>query len=308
MLLPSLVPTIVVFPLLLFLYRSTIPPVIRLPSSRELRDKAGAQFHGTVLGISITLILVTGPVLPGSWGLIVPAALVSICRDLIHDFRKSATSQNPPLPSSTVLPPAFNASIELATRSASTAQASLGSADSPVPMESAPVANVALPDVARIRDRATLSSNRSDAFAVEVQRHSGTPTPFITPEEEILNPMETIAVSHTGSTHESRYTVVNALKQLQGRFRLTSWILSRLPYPLIFFAFGDLILVTALAKAGWTAHLARQLSHVTHSPAQTVFVMALLGSALNCLSTNVTAVILLVEVMQVFRSFREPET
>ncbi|KAE8200379.1 hypothetical protein CF336_g727 [Tilletia laevis] len=119
--------------------------------------------------------------------------------------------------------------------------------------------------------------------------------------DEATTPAETASKDDASKEHQSFFTRLRNLPaKLEEIFPTVSVVMSRLPFPLLPFAFGMFILVQGLAHVGFIWILADGVGKVcAHGPAATAFFISVLGIILcNVAGTNIGATIILTEAIQ----------
>ncbi|KAE9986613.1 hypothetical protein EG328_005222 [Venturia inaequalis] len=265
--LPSIVPAILNYPILLFMFRKKIPKTIT-PLTEDpwtkLRNRRGAIFFSSLMAVTLTVLVGTTFVPGGAvqvWMVTAPAGILALFFDMLCDLR-------------------FKKSQEDAIRRESTDPA----ADYPHSEKD---------HTADGKADFGASTGLSPSNTKSKQRESKGEETDIAPSTPDLAPKER-------SLKNSPTTLTSLLRSLSHRFPGTTRTVTRLPIALLPFAMCEFILVRGLQQRGWITVFARGFANACTSPAATVFFFGFVCAAFLCplAGTNIGATIILVEILR----------
>ncbi|KAE8221133.1 hypothetical protein CF319_g5457 [Tilletia indica] len=253
---------------------SYIPSTIIRPDidpRAALVDKPGAIFVSFVMAATLGILIatsVTGHV--KVYQIALPGAAVCLIRDAVVDY--------------------------LAWRKAGLAESKANN-------------NETAPAAAQTPGTGTENGNGSGGGDIELATITKTSKPdeaagveTKTPEDTSVG--ETARSDAVGKSSKEHGSVLQRFRNLPAKlkeiFPTVSVVMSRLPFPLLPFAFGMFILVQGLAHVGFIWILADGVGKVcSHGPAATAFFISVLGIILcNVAGTNIGATIILTEAIQ----------
>ncbi|QDS74268.1 hypothetical protein FKW77_003260 [Venturia effusa] len=265
--LPSIVPAILNYPILLFMFRKKIPktitPLTEDPWSK-LRNRRGAIFFSSLMAVTLAVLVGTTFVPGGAvevWMVTAPAGVLAFFFDVFCDIRFK-NSQEEIIRRESIDPAADHLHAEkdnIAEGSMVTgASTGLSTAD-------------------------TVSKQRESKGG---QTDIGPSAPDCAPRQEPINSSST--------------TLSSLLRSLTHRFPGTTRTVKRLPIALLPFAMCEFILVRGLQQRGWITVFARGFANACTSPAATVFFFGFVCAAFLCplAGTNIGATIILVEILR----------
>lgn len=237
--LPFLAAAFLVYPILLlalFRKRGLIPNTLGLElddrdsnaaASGTLVDKHGAIFGSILLGATLAVLVGTSTIGVSVWQVTVPPALIMLLRDSVHDWMskdKGESAAAHPQPTESLAGQRARSAGEFPMTELSRSN---GSAQTIIEGE----------DITEIQEvpRTPLDAPATPESSTAVSTRSPSPTP---PE----------------TLYERAADKVQALCEI---FPTVTTIVSRLPLPLLPFAFLMFILVQALSSKGWVEVFAR---------------------------------------------------
>ena len=263
--LPSVVPAILNYPVLLAMFWHKIPKTLKPLEDNpwdKLRNKTGAYFLSTLMVVTVAVLVGTSFV-PGHavevWMVTAPAGVLAFLFDLGSDWwryhqRKKEVSSGLSDTAAHFKPidrSVSNASIKRGRSSSSTARET--KAD-----QSHSARNDDLPDSPELK-------------------------------------------AHTEKQPEdTSITLFSLLRAFKRRFPGTTLTVTRLPIPLLPFAICEFILVRGLAQRAWISVFARGFANACTTPLTTVFFFGFVCAAFLCplAGTNIGATIILVEILR----------
>lgn len=263
--LPSIVPAILNFPILLFMFRKKIPktitPLTDDPWSK-LRNRRGAIFFSSLMAVTLAVLVGTTFVPGGAvgvWMVTAPAGILAFFFDIFCDLR-------------------FKKSQEETIQRESIDPA----ADYPY-SEKDGEDNKTVSGVSKGVSTSNTGSKQRKSKGEDIDIKPSTPN--LTPAR---NPIQSSSVSLT-----------SLLRSLTRRFPGTTRTVTRLPIALLPFAMCEFILVRGLQQRGWITVFARGFAQACTSPAATVFFFGFVCAAFLCplAGTNIGATIILVEIL-----------
>lgn len=258
--LPSVIPAILNYPLLLAMFWKKIPrtltPLQDNPWSK-LRDPVGAVFFSVLMLVTVVVLVGTSFV-PGHvvevWMVTAPAGILALFFDLGSDWWHHRR------------------------RTKGVAQ---GIRDNAADMQvmSRTVSRASGPY------RRTLSSN-----TISKSEPSST--------EATTNTSPNGAFEHKAEIKKT--TLTSVLRSFERRFPGSYRTITRLPLPLLPFAICEFILVRGLAQRNWISVFARGFADACTTPLTTVFFFGFVSAAFLCplAGTNIGATIMLVEILR----------
>jgi Na+/H+ antiporter NhaD/arsenite permease-like protein len=262
--LPSIIPAILNYPILLFMFRKKIPKTITPLTEdpwNKLRNRRGAIFFSSLMAVTLTVLVGTTFVPGGAvqvWMVTAPAGILAFLFDIFCDLR-------------------FKNSQEETIRRESMDPA----ADYPQSEKND------IPDGGVSTSLSTTYNAKSKQREIKGEETDAEPSnPDIAPEK---NP-----------TQGSTTTLTSLLQARARRFPGTTRTVRRLPIALLPFAMCEFILVRGLQQRGWITVFARGFANACTSPAATVFFFGFVCAAFLCplAGTNIGATIILVEILR----------
>ncbi|TLD34600.1 hypothetical protein E2P81_ATG04765 [Venturia nashicola] len=265
--LPSIVPAILNYPILLFMFRKKIPntitPLTEDPWSK-LRNRRGAIFFSSLMAVTLAVLVGTTFVPDGAvevWMVTAPAGILAFFFDIFCDLRFKKSQKE---------------IIRKETMDAA--------ADYPHYEK-----NITEGDETVSGGSTGLSPSNPESKQREMKGKEtdiGPSTPDLTPKERPLD--------------SSSSSLTSLLRSLARRFPGTARTVKRLPIALLPFAMCEFILVRGLQQRGWMTVFARGFANACTSPAATVFFFGFVCAAFLCplAGTNIGATIILVEILR----------
>lgn len=263
--LPSVIPAILTYPILLVMFRKSIPKTLKPLKENpwtKLRDKMGAIFFSVLMLVTLA-VLVGTTFVPGGvevWEITAPAGILAFLFQVVRD----------------IINPRGQAKVN---EKESTDRAA--EVDTP--------------------NRNTPRRFQSDETIAEA---TGSPQTEISTGSETTNTKyaEKSRPMSKSKTEPSGYqptTFTSILRQIAHRFPTATRTVTRLPIPLLPFAMCEFIMVRGLAQRGWISVFAQGFANACTTPARAVFFMGYVSACFLCplAGTNIGATIMLVEIM-----------
>lgn len=274
--LPSIIPAILNFPVLLAMFWKQIPRVLDPLKDNpwsKLRDPLGAIFFSALLVVTVSVLVGTSFV-PGHavqvWMVTAPAGILAFCFDLGNDWWH------------------YKHQEEVVKN---------GQADEAAEMH--PIDRTGS-RASGMRRRPSFASRSSK---VDTRPTNATTTPKIHEDADTEispspSPPDTKTEPTTSGSEPRTFT--SLVRSFNVRFPGTSLTISRLPIPLLPFAICEFILVRGLAQRSWINTFAHGFARACPTPAATVFFFGFVSAAFLCplAGTNIGATILLVEILR----------
>lgn len=261
--LPSVIPAIFTYPILLVMFRKSIPKTLE-PLKEDpwtkLRDKTGAIVFG-VLMLTTLVVLVGTTFVPGGvevWMITAPAGILAFLFEVVRDWtnprRRTENSEKE----------INDQAAELST--------------------SEPNVHRCFQSDETIGEATDSPQNNIDSEMTE-------------PKYTEMSPP--VKENNTRLNEEQSNTFTSLLRGIARRFPTATGTVSRLPIPLLPFAMCEFIMVRGLAQRGWITVFARGFANACTTPARAVFFMGYVSAAFLCplAGTNIGATIMLVEIM-----------
>lgn len=262
--LPSVIPALLNYPLLLAMFWKRIPrtivPVEENPWSR-LRDPVGAIFFSILMVVTVAILIGTSFV-PGHsvevWMITAPAGILAFLFDLASDWRRGKQH---------------------------------ASTENTEEMQS----------IDRTRSRTPRTSNHQHQHSIKhsppIPTNRSVQQPTSTNN---LNPPSTPTKPPNPNQKTQTPTLLSLLNTLAQHLPRTTQTTTRLPLPLLPFALSQFILTRSLAQRNWITLFARAFSYPCTTPLTTTFFTIFLSAALLCplAGTNIGATIILVEILR----------
>ena len=266
--LPSIVPALLNYPILLSMFWNKIPktivPLQDNPWSK-VRDPAGAVFFSVLMVVTVAVLVGTSFVrgaLVEVWMVTAPAGILAFTFDFGSDWwhykhRRTMKEQ------------------AVSDKAADMrAMAPIGSDASKTDGQT----------------NAALVQNKSqfDSPGQTSATDSSTSSPALR-DKDI-----------PASVKPETITLFSLLRSFRRRFPGTTLTVTRLPIPLLPFAICEFILVRGLARRGWITVFAQGFSKACTTPLATVFFFGFVSAAFLCplAGTNIGATIILVEILR----------
>lgn len=268
--LPSIIPAILNFPVLLAMFWKQIPqtlvPLQDDPWSK-LRDPTGAIFFSVLMVVTVSVLVGTSFV-PGHvvevWMVTAPAGILAFVFDLSNDWWHYKHRQ---------------------------AIQERGLADEAAEMR----------PIDRTGSRAS-SMRRRPSFASRSSKLDNTYTTATdnTNQPTKTDPSPSRSPPNIKSEASESRTLTSLIRSFNVRFPGTSLTISRLPIPLLPFAICEFILVRGLAQRSWINTFAHGFARACSTPLATVFFFGFVSAAFLCplAGTNIGATIILVEILR----------
>lgn len=265
--LPSIIPAILNFPVLLAMFWKKIPrtlvPLKDDPWSK-LRDPLGAIFFSVLMVVTVSVLVGTSFV-PGHvvevWMVTAPAGILAFSFDLGNDWWH------------------YKHQEMVVER---------GQADEAAEMQPIDRTGSRASSMRRRPSFASRSSqfNRSYTGAT---MNADTDQPSKEHSTSSSSP-PALKAEASAENHEPK-TLVSLVRSFNVRFPGTSLTISRLPIPLLPFAICEFILVRGLAQRSWINTFAHGLARACPTPAATVFFFGFVSAAFLCplAGTNIGA-------------------
>lgn len=273
--LPSIIPAILNFPVLLGMFWKQIPrkivPLQDDPWSK-LRDPTGAIFFSILMVVTVCVLVGTSFV-PGHvvevWMVTAPAGILAFLFDLGNDWwhykhRESMQEQ--------------------------------GLADEAAEMRPIDRTNSRASSMRRRPSFASRISSRLDTNNTSL---TTTVAPNLSTKSD--TPPSPLALKPSSSPQPSgSRTLISLIRSFNIRFPGTSLTISRLPIPLLPFAICEFILVRGLAQRYWITTFAHGFARAVSSPPAAVFFFGFVSACLFCsfCGSNIGATIILVEILR----------
>jgi Na+/H+ antiporter NhaD/arsenite permease-like protein len=272
--LPSIIPGIINYGILLFMFRNKIPETM-IPLTEDpwnkVRDRVGAYFFSILMLVAIVVLVGTSFV-PNEvvhvWMVTAPAGILAFLYDVGNDWffpqrRKKAEEK---------------AIADDAADVNSTKMASAASLGGPLDSDCERIEQPMLPagEYDANNPVATSKAERNSA-ASGLERNEE--------HEKII---------------DDSWNLYDGILQLARRFPGTTDTVGRLPIPLLPFAMCEFIMVRGLAQRGWIHVFAEGFINACSTPLKTVFFMGVVCAAFLCplAGTNIGATIILVEILR----------
>lgn len=274
--LPSIIPAILNFPVLLAMFWKKIPrtlvPLKDDPWSK-LRDPLGAIFFSVLMVVTVSVLVGTSFV-PGHvvevWMVTAPAGILAFSFDLGNDWWH------------------YKHQEMVVER---------GQADEAAEMQPIDRTGSRASSMRRRPSFASRSSqfNRSYTGAT---MNADTDQPSKEHSTSSSSP-PALKAEASAENHEPK-TLMSLVRSFNVHFPGTSLTISRLPIPLLPFAICEFILVRGLAQRSWINTFAHGFARACPTPAATVFFFGFVSAAFLCplAGTNIGATILLVEILR----------
>ena len=273
--LPSIIPAILTFPVLLAMFWKQIPrkivPLQDDPWSK-LRDPTGAVFFSVLMVVTVCVLVGTSFV-PGHvvevWMVTAPAGILALLFDLGNDWWHYKHRQ------------------EIQEQ---------GLADEAAEMR--PIDRTGS-RASSMRRRPSFASRGSSKVDTNHTTAATTATPNPATKTEAEYQSSTLKPSSSPQETSGR-TLASLIRSFNVRFPGTSLTISRLPLPLLPFAICEFILVRGLDQRGWINTFAHGFSKACPNPAATVFFFGFVSAMFLCplAGTNIGATIILVEILR----------
>lgn len=265
--LPSIVPAILNYPILLFMFRKKIPKTIT-PLTEDpwtkLRNRRGAIFFSSLMAVTLAVLIGTTFVPGGAvevWMVTAPAGILAFFFDIFCDLRFKKSQE------------------EIIRRESIDPAADYSQSEQNNKIEDKPGSGASTG-----LSTSNKKSKQREAYGddTDVEPSSSESTPKGKP---IKN---------------STTTFTSLLLSLAARFPGTTRTVKRLPIALLPFAMCEFILVRGLQQRGWITVFARGFANACTSPAATVFFFGYVCAAFLCplAGTNIGATIILVEIIR----------
>lgn len=266
--LPSIVPALLNYPILLSMFWNKIPttivPLQDNPWSK-VRDPAGAVFFSVLMVVTIAILVGTSFVrgtIVEVWMVTAPAGILALVFDLgsdwwYHKRRRTVKEQ--------VV------------------------ADKAVDMQS----------MNHVGTDASKMGQQSAGALVQNKSHNDPPAQMMATDSSTSTPAPRDP-NFSSPAHTETKTLFSLLQSFRRRFPGTTLTVSRLPILLLPFAICEFILVRGLARRGWITVFAHGFSKACTTPLATVFFFGFVSAAFLCplAGTNIGATIILVEIMR----------
>lgn len=269
--LPSVVPAILNYGIILLMFRKSIPKtIVSLQEDpwSKLRDRTGAIFL-TVLMLVTVAVLVGTSFVPNHavevWMVTAPAGILAFVYNLVSDWRDQKLRQHKILEQEQD-PAAFSGPLD---RTGSNI-----SRESPI-------------------------RRRSSQHLPPTSEKPLTPT-ALQPSDTADTNKSTSSLSPSTPSSSQPTSLSDLFTTLTTRHPSTTATLNRLPIPLLPFAISFFILVRSLSQHGWIHLFATWYAHICTNPTATVFFTGFLCAAVLCplAGTNIGATIILVEIIR----------
>lgn len=266
-LLPSIVPAILNYPVLLAMFWNKIPKTL-IPLQEnpwdKLRDRLGAIFFSTLMIVTVAVLVGTSFVpdqVVEVWMVTAPAGGLALIFDLGSDLWR------------------YKQRRQLEKQGLSDEAAEMRPVD-------------------RTPSRRSNRRSRSGTLSGEDEKTAPPPEPFSlnsSAESPEMKPKAEISLKENEPT-----TLLSLLRAFSHRFPGTTLTITRLPIPLLPFAICEFILVRGLAQRAWISIFARGFSNACSTPLSTVFFFGFVCAAFLCplAGTNIGATIILVEILR----------
>ncbi|KAK5083538.1 hypothetical protein LTR05_006041 [Lithohypha guttulata] len=266
--LPSIVPALLNYPVLLAMFWKKIPreiaPLQDNPWSK-LRDPTGAIFFSVLMVVTVVVLVGTSFVPNHAvevWMVTAPAGILAFLFDLGSDWwrhkqRKVAKDQGLSDQAAEMRPVDRSPSITSDIHQRHNAH----------------------PTQVHSKEDSTQTCSK------------GENTPVLSPSDDKTVPT---------STTDTSPTLSSFLRSFKTHFPGTSLTITRLPLPLLPFAICEFILVRGLSQRGWINVFAHGFSNACTTPLSTVFFFGFVSAAFLCplAGTNIGATIILVEILR----------
>ena len=261
--LPSIIPAIVNYPVLLLMFWKRIPktlvPLQENPWSK-LRDPKGALFLSCLMLLTLAVLIGTTFVPGGAvqvWMVTAPAGILAFLFELASDW--------------------FRPKI---VRKVTTDEKKDPASDKLGPKNSSHPPLMGTEPNNPLSDRANMNKNSSPSSSKHADRHLSASNP---------------------SAHPT--TLTSLLRSFNKHFPRTSHTVRLLPFTLLPFAMAEFIMIRGLSQRGWIHVFASAFGRATTrhaSPAAAIFFFGFVSAAFLCplAGTNIGATILLVEILR----------
>jgi Na+/H+ antiporter NhaD/arsenite permease-like protein len=266
--LPSLIPGIINYPILLAMFRKKIPKTL-VPLTedpwKKIRDRVGAYFFSILMLITIAVLVGTSFV-PNEvvhvWMVTAPAGILAFLYEVGNDWffpqRRQKAEQKA----------IDDKAADVSENQFVTSSSSIGTT---------------LDNHEKKRDSSAIPTENGTA---------STNKPLQTPGAPLSEKSE--------HRLETSWNLYDGIIRLSRRFPGTTNTIRRLPIPLLPFAMCEFIMVRGLAQRGWIHVFAEGFINACTTPMKTVFFMGFICSAFLCplAGTNIGATIILVEILR----------
>ncbi|KAK5322726.1 hypothetical protein LTR70_003674 [Exophiala xenobiotica] len=266
--LPSIVPALLNYPILLSMFWNKIPKtIIPLQDNpwSKVRDPAGAVFFSVLMVVTVAVLVGTSFVrgaLVEVWMVTAPAGILAFAFDFGSDWwhykhRRAVKEQ--------------------------------AVSDKAADMRA----------MARIGSDASKTDGQTNAALVQNKSQFGSPGQTSATDSSTSSPALRDK-DIPASVNPETTTLFSLLRSFRRRFPGTTLTVTRLPIPLLPFAICEFILVRGLARRGWITVFAQGFSKACTTPLATVFFFGFVSAAFLCplAGTNIGATIILVEILR----------
>ncbi|KAL7416003.1 hypothetical protein BDY24DRAFT_380768 [Mrakia frigida] len=316
--LPTIAAGIAAYPVLIYWeHRGDVPErmeEVDVEPGRALVDPWGAIIGSGLLAVTL-IVLVAGSaagILGGVWEVTVPAAVLMLIRDVVHDLRESSRGGNVTR---------IQASQDEATdggilrRRSSVAEeielSRVGGSESG--KEELDLADAGRLETMMEEASASVVVDRNGdvSSAASLTSASTSTRPNLSNRRPSLAPQprpSIVALSPT-SFSKHRRTLPSLLTSLSERFPTPSQTFKHLPFPLLPFAFSMFILVGGLAETGWSRVFAvwwAALAVHTGTTGVTFFMISISVLLCNIVGTNIGCCLLLTSILQTWNTTHSP--